>query len=944
MARTGVGDRPGRRRRSTRRSSNTRGDDLFDDDNSELNSLSSGFDGTDIAPRDRLLDDALFGFFREQVRAFSLRRIYVVFMLSAVSFFNAQLMLKCVNIFCFMPQSVKSLKRNFSDFCKDFDITASNKDMRGSLDVADRSSFTMYSLKYFMAVIKKLTRQQRSVIEKFGFGCLLLLDLHEIPSEFARWVADCMDPVCSQMSVHCSTIDISERTFHVILGLPIGGLDIQRNSKDGEDFILEHFQLSAMPHITFFGNKLSGGDELSDHDVFVCFMAIAIHCFICPSSKDIISGKYLAVFKHPDAARGYDFCKLVYDHCLSGIIEFSTLGKLKGRRLRAHVCCNYALAVRYLDCLDFGRQNVDQLYPRISVWKGHMIKFYSELDRKGRNKYGKRPLKGGIAPRNTDDLNVKNSQSPTFQQFTADFRNNVHRNFASNLKPEIIDGILNIAQNVALCSSTARKRKNEILVNNVLDFLRKSSLTCKPADINCVEPEAKIPTLNAPDNNICEKAKPVHAEQSHHPPAANNFASDVFFQEEMKYSTDPATPECMITKVVGPNNQMSAPEMKPLKKVKSRKCRLISAKEEEILYIDSTMGPSLEAGRNFIDLSPISRINLVESPCVKPCTGDFNIKRCNTIKENGSKQAPILVAEVSPNPNVTHGSNDFRRRCSELARKNDIMYNKLLSNQHENSRFAVSDEDIINYSAIIELGHSAKHMKTMGVLYPEVHCNYQSLGESLKPEGEVDNFLFTCFCRMVFKEKHPASSGRHYFFPHIGDAILKCQSFPNDYLIRTTFEGAAKASKGRNLGCVDNTLFFPIIDSHHWFVFAVDFKYRVFAFLDSFHDKNSDFHVRKKELLIDNFVHLWELFVSRDHNFGDFRSMYPHVPKQGTSLHDCGVFCMKFMECWKPYVDMRKLFSLHDILNIRIQYAIKLYFQSHNETDQSLVTGYYSMV
>ena len=55
-----------------------------------------------------------------------------------------------------------------------------------------------------------------------------------------------------------------------------------------------------------------------------------------------------------------------------------------------------------------------------------------------------------------------------------------------------------------------------------------------------------------------------------------------------------------------------------------------------------------------------------------------------------------------------------------------------------------------------------------GVLYPKVHCSYQSLGESLMPKGEVDNFIIPCFCRLLFEERHPSSSGRHYFFPNIG--------------------------------------------------------------------------------------------------------------------------------------------------------------------------------
>jgi hypothetical protein len=76
--------------------------------------------------------------------------------------------------------------------------------------------------------------------------------------------------------------------------------------------------------------------------------------------------------------------------------------------------------------------------------------------------------------------------------------------------------------------------------------------------------------------------------------------------------------------------------------------------------------------------------------------------------------------------------------------------------------------------------------RILGVKYPEV-CNYQSLGESLMPGGEVDNFLIPCFCCMFFKEKHPASSGRRYFFPHVGVGTslfsILCVSDFFDYVV-----------------------------------------------------------------------------------------------------------------------------------------------------------------
>ena len=109
------------------------------------------------------------------------------------------------------------------------------------------------------------------------------------------------------------------------------------------------------------------------------------------------------------------------------------------------------------------------------------------------------------------------------------------------------------------------------------------------------------------------------------------------------------------------------------------------------------------------------------------------------------------------------GSNDFRRRCSELSKKADNMYNNMImpnqqdgnfvstaqANVHDvqaqdttkdahvvpkrrvrrkflfvnwlvtgqkpplqsNSKYPVSEEDIINYSAIVELAHSLDHKK-----------------------------------------------------------------------------------------------------------------------------------------------------------------------------------------------------------------------------------------
>ena len=45
-------------------------------------------------------------------------------------------------------------------------------------------------------------------------------------------------------------------------------------------------------------------------------------------------------------------------------------------------------------------------------------------------------------------------------------------------------------------------------------------------------------------------------------------------------------------------------------------------------------------------------------------------------------------------------------------------------------------------------------------------------------------------------------------------------------------------------------LFFPICHLKHWFVFVVDFKWRVFAFLDSLYGPQSDYQLAVRRPLV----------------------------------------------------------------------------------------------
>lgn len=165
----------------------------------------------------------------------------------------------------------------------------------------------------------------------------------------------------------------------------------------------------------------------------------------------------------------------------------------------------------------------------------------------------------------------------------------------------------------------------------------------------------------------------------------------------------------------------------------------------------------------------------------------------------------------------------------------------------ENEKFPVSKEDCMHYNSIIELAYTKRIQKKYALKYSMVHCNYVSLGQSLMPTGHIDNFLIPCFCRKFFEDRHPTISGRHHFFPHIGENILY---YTNDEQLRsiaTSFLGAASASRSKRLE-FSNTLFFPTCLDNHWIVFAVDFKWKLFAFLDSLYGKDSSSQVYQREI------------------------------------------------------------------------------------------------
>nr|TKW20037.1 hypothetical protein SEVIR_4G059200v2 [Setaria viridis] len=282
---------------------------------------------------------------------------------------------------------IKKLKRELSSSSK-------HKSKRSKVTKNTDDGFTRFSATAFANLIDALTPHQRAVIEGYGFGSLLLFSKCSIPKKIATWIARHVDSKSGDIILGGKVISLTKECINLVLGLPLGPKPFLADSNVGKSIVLSKFGKEHIPQVTFFAKKIIKQAEMSDEDVFVCFMVDALSSFLCSNTSLIPSPKYFGVFKDIDNAKDYDWCGLVLSWLLGHVKVFnrvnSSAGSSKSRQCLGG--CIYYLDVMYLNHIDFYQCQVKPDIPWISVWKDSMIQFYSDLDKKPLGVYGHRPL------------------------------------------------------------------------------------------------------------------------------------------------------------------------------------------------------------------------------------------------------------------------------------------------------------------------------------------------------------------------------------------------------------------------------------------------------------------------------------------------------------------------------------------------------------------------
>ena len=102
-----------------------------------------------------------------------------------------------------------------------------------------------------------------------------------------------------------------------------------------------------MPQVSSFAHKLAV-DDLTDEIVLICFLVVALHCFLCPNSNLVPSPRYLGVFEHLEHISSFDWSGFVFRWLLDVVKSFNK-GKKDGQKSFGTLGgCMFYLAVSYL--------------------------------------------------------------------------------------------------------------------------------------------------------------------------------------------------------------------------------------------------------------------------------------------------------------------------------------------------------------------------------------------------------------------------------------------------------------------------------------------------------------------------------------------------------------------------------------------------------------------
>jgi hypothetical protein len=213
--------------------------------------------------------------------------------------------------------------------------------------------FSRFSISTFSSVIKSLSTERQDVIRKYGFGSLLLFDECSVHRNFVHWVARLVNFNSEDIVINGKVISLTKETVHLVLDLPFCGEPFPADYTSGKACLLSKFGKDSVPPINYFSEALTSKKEMSNDDMFLCFIIVALSTFLCPNSSVVPSQRFFGIFEDLKKIRSYDWCGFILSWLLEYIKLFNQLKSCKSTQQATLGGCLYFLAISFISCFFF---------------------------------------------------------------------------------------------------------------------------------------------------------------------------------------------------------------------------------------------------------------------------------------------------------------------------------------------------------------------------------------------------------------------------------------------------------------------------------------------------------------------------------------------------------------------------------------------------------------
>ncbi|TVU28704.1 hypothetical protein EJB05_20234, partial [Eragrostis curvula] len=734
-------------------------------------------------------------------------------------------------------------------------------------------------LKKSMEKRQRIEREPKEIFTRFSVTRLRIGKGSEegLTELWVWWVARSVDHKSGDIILDGKVISLTRESLHMVLELPMGSKPFPINTEAGKSRVFCLFGLSSMPLTSFFADKILKHEDMSEEQLVICFVLVAMSSFLCPNTCLKPSQKYFGVFEDIDKFFEYDWCGYIIDWLLNKIKTFNMGKQITANELGNSLGgCLYYLAVIYLDNVDFGNRQPPDTIPRVLVWKQDMIKSYSDLDEKSHGVYGLRPLldrsvtcyaKTLLKPRS---LSLSND---------SDFLDSLDIVFGCNLPNFLKMNICKLIESYSL--NSALSIDLDLTALNPLPVQLKRIFSKLLNHISSVEDRAKnlvldmLKLLNDSSNssekwhdlqensvNEDNNTIPDNGEGDKESPVLGNIAPPDHASDDIQGCASQLIPELPVPNLT---NAAITSTLAKLPNVDLQKVLRKLSKHSTSTANEATAHAPSNAESAFKNQTARKPFKDISNAC--------NNEKSASFKDSGCSRRDVIYIDgdvefvpdsLSPNPpslqrrmfvpKVTPGSDRF---TPMLHQRTPIHMQNLDSSPD------MAQKSNIEPNAVTP---------DVSILKESIPSKYRLSKENLLLDPEQAN-----------------------------NAVLE--------------RGFSICSKTRPLS-KSNLLFFPTCYDNHWFVFAVDIEDKNFVFLDPFYSKDDAFQEHVRDRMIYSFMIQWDRC-------------------------DSGIISMMCVEYWtSPRVMLSTIFSPSDVPNIRVKIANNLLFNSRNKGNKNLVIAY----